>query len=93
MGFMWLYFELNEKGYIMPKRQVYHVTKAKQGGWNVLKEGGQRASLHTETKAEAIMKGRDLAKQPPLGQLKIHKADGTIQTEYTYGKDPRNIPG
>ena len=71
------------------KRSVYHVTPAKKsGGWNVKKEGNQKASSHHPKKTDAIAQGKKLAKKAPLGQIKIHKQDGTIQTEYTYKKDP-----
>lgn len=71
----------------MAKRKVYHVTKDSEGGWGVLKEGGKRASAHLETKAEAVERGKELAKAGGHGQIKIHKEDGNIQTEHTYGKD------
>ena len=28
-----------------------------------------------------------------LSQVIVHKKDGTIQTEWTYGEDPENYPG
>lgn len=71
----------------MVKRKVYHVTPNQDGGWNVQKEGGQRASGNFDTKHEAIQRGKDLAKSAPLGQIKIHGKDGKIQTEHTYGQD------
>jgi Uncharacterized protein conserved in bacteria (DUF2188) len=70
------------------KRSVYHVTPKKGGGWNVKKEGNQKASGTFDKKTDAVAQGKSLAKKAPLGQIKIHKQDGTIQTEYTYGKDP-----
>jgi hypothetical protein len=77
----------------MAKRTVYHVTKADEG-WRVKKEHSERASLLTETKAEAVAGARDLAKNVAgLSQVKIHKQDGEIQTEYTYGADPKKYPG
>lgn len=72
----------------MAKRTTYHVTKNRSDGWNVIKEGAQRASGNFGTKQEAINRGKELAKGAPLGQIKIHGRDGRIQTEHTYGKDP-----
>ncbi len=72
----------------MAKRKVYHVTKNQSSGWDVKKEGGQRASGNLNTKQEAVHRGKELAKNAPLGQIKIHGQDGKIQTEYTYGNDP-----
>ena len=41
-----------------------------------------------EVAGSAHISGKELAKKAPLGQIKIHKQDGTIQTEHTYGQDP-----
>lgn len=71
----------------MPKRETYHITH-KDGDWRVKKEGGQRAAKTFDNKADAVDFGREIAKKQELGQVIIHKKDGTIQTEYTYGKDP-----
>ena len=57
----------------MPKRNVYHVTHNKNGGWNVKKQGDKRSSGHFDKKTEAVDRGKGLAKSGPLGQLKIHK--------------------
>jgi len=77
----------------MAKRIVYHVTTG-DDGWKVKKEGAQRASGRTENKADAITLARDLAKNADgLSQVKVHKEDGSIQTEWTYGADPKKYPG
>lgn len=72
----------------MPKRMTYHVTPGADGGWKVKEENASRASSNHDTKAEAIERAKELAKNQNLGQVIIHKQDGTFQTEYTYGKDP-----
>jgi hypothetical protein len=71
----------------MNKRQTFHVTPTK-AGWNVKREGAQRSAKTFDTKQDAVDFGRETAKNQPLGQLIIHKKDGTIQEERTYGKDP-----
>jgi len=71
------------------KRDVYYVSPNKRrGGWDVQKEGAKRATKHFDTKAPAVNFGKELAKGSGLGQLKVQKQDGKIQTEFTYGKDP-----
>lgn len=76
----------------MSKRTVYHVTKGED--WRITKEGGDRASGTAETKAEAIQRAVELARGAGgLAQVKIHREDGTIQSERTYGNDPRKYPG
>ena len=32
-------------------------------------------------------------KESGLGQVIVHKQDGVIETEFTYGDDPRETPG
>lgn len=77
----------------MPERKVYHVVPNPNGGWDVRREGSNRASAHLDTKDPAVDRATDLAKSAPLGQVIIHKGDGTIQTEHTYGEDPRRHKG
>lgn len=54
--------------------------------WQV-KYNGDVLSNHS-LKANAIEAGRKVAIANQPSQLVIHKADGTIETEYTYGNDP-----
>ena len=72
----------------MSNRKVYHVTPGPKGDWQVKAENAKRASSLQETKAKAVEQAKELAKAAPQGQVVIHKKDGTIQTEHTYGKDP-----
>lgn len=72
----------------MGNRKVYHVTKNKNEGWDVKKENASRATKNLDTKDEALKVAKELAKNADLGQVIVHKQDGKIQTEYTYGKDP-----
>ncbi len=77
----------------MSKRTVYYVVP--QGDdWAVKRQGADRASAVESKKADAVERGRDLAKNAGgPAQLKIHKVDGTIQTEHTYRNDPEKYPG
>ena len=73
----------------MAKRKVIHVVfKKNQGKW--LLRGGD-GSFATKTKAVAA--GKKQAKAGGLGQLVIHTKTGRIQTEHTYGADPRRSKG
>jgi len=74
------------------ERQVYHVTPHEKG-WQVKKEGAEKATSIHETKKEAVENAVALAKKADLGQVKIHKRTGEIQEERTYGKDPRRYRG
>lgn len=64
-----------------------------QGGWRVKAESASRASSTHENKTDAVQSAKDLAKAQPLGQMVIHRTDGQIQTEHTYGKDPHPPKG
>lgn len=77
----------------MSKREKIHVVPRGNGDWAVEREGADRASSIHNLKQEAIERGKELAKDAPLGQVIIHKRDGTIQTEHTYGEDPEKYPG
>jgi len=72
----------------MTRRKTYHVIPRTNGGWNVKLEKASRASSSHDTKADAVAHAKELAKKQPLGQVVIHRQDGTIQTEHTYGRDP-----
>lgn len=77
-------------------RKIYDVVPDRSDGdlaWRVVLEGAQRASGIFENKDDAVDGGRDLAKNADLGQLRIHDKHGKIQTEYTYGNDPRKYKG
>lgn len=77
----------------MSKRTTYHVTKRPDGQWQTKAEGASRASAVADTKAAVVDRARDIAKAQPLGQVVIHKSNGQIQTEHTYGKDPHPPKG
>jgi hypothetical protein len=65
--------------------------------WDVKKEGDQKVIGHFTGKPEAVQFGRELAQgeheKGGLSQLRIHNRYGRIEKEWTYGQDPRNIPG
>ena len=78
------------------KRYVLHVVPAPDGGWKVLH--GENVLINTNrksgiTKVDVVnlAVGRALVKEP--SQVVIHKRDGTIQSERTYGNDPKRTKG
>jgi hypothetical protein len=76
----------------MTKRTVVYVSPDKrEGGWNVAESGGPKT--HFQTKEPAVDVAKSIAKAAPLGQVKIQKENGRLQTEYTYGEDPRRRKG
>jgi hypothetical protein len=75
----------------MASRVRLSVVPDKRGGGWRLKGAG--TDQRFPNKEQAVRVGRQRAKANELGQLVVHKADGTIQTEYTYGADPRRTKG
>ena len=75
----------------MSERKVLHVV-ADGEQWAVKLEGGD-ALAHFDRKADAEESARRRAKDAALGQVIVHDENGTIQHEWTYGKDPRDKEG
>lgn len=70
-------------------RSVYHVVhNSDKEVWQIKKEGSSTAIKNCNTKSEAIDYAVGLAKNNEPSQVKIHKKDGTIESERTYGDDP-----
>ena len=79
----------------MSDRAVFHVVPYVNGG-TLSRSGGDedKGELGAwDHKDLAIEHAKELAKQGAKGQVVVHGEDGTIQEEFTYGDDPRNIPG
>ena len=68
----------------------------KRGGWDLTKDGSDRARKHFDTKGEAT-KGGALADALGKGggSVKIQKENGRFQEERTFpsSKDPKGSPG
>ena len=75
------------------RRVVYVVEPRDDGRWAAQRRGSSRASVVTENKSSAINEARRLAQQHELSQVVIMTANGRIEREYTYGKDPRRFVG
>ncbi|MFC4523675.1 MULTISPECIES: DUF2188 domain-containing protein [Cupriavidus] len=64
----------------------------KDGGWDVSREGGQRASSHHATQAEAIEAATAAAKRDKV-ELLVHGKDGQIRLRNSFGNDPTRSKG
>jgi Uncharacterized protein conserved in bacteria (DUF2188) len=74
------------------KRVVYHVVpNSSAEKWVVSQENADYRSEH-DTKDEALQVAKRLAQQAELGQIQVHKKDGNMEYESTYGEDPRRSP-
>lgn len=70
----------------MPRKE-HHVVPNSNGGWDVKKSGGKRASTHTNTKKVAINIARTIS-QNQKTELVIHNKDGRISNSDSHGNDP-----
>lgn len=74
-------------------RKSYYVTKNSSGGWKVKGAGSKRASSTHGTQKAAQKAATKQAKGHTKGQVVIHRANGQIRTEHTYGSDPHPPTG
>lgn len=74
-------------------RKVYHVVpNADQSRWVVSRENDEfREEYDTKEAAVEAAKGRARGEEP--SQVKVHKLDGNMEYESTYGDDPSRSPG
>ncbi len=71
----------------MPKTDTHRVVPNPDGGWDVKRDGGQRASRHFDTKVEAVATAREISSNQDT-ELAIHGMDGRIQGRDSHGNDP-----
>ena len=69
------------------KRSEHHVVPNPDGGWDVKRAGAERASIHTETKQDAVQLGRTIS-QNQHTEFVIHNRDGKISNSDSHGNDP-----
>jgi len=63
------------------------------GHWKNKREGADRAfGAGYGTKEEAVAAGRDAAQVAKVEHV-IKNQDGRIGEKFSYGNDPRNVPG
>lgn len=57
-----------------PTTRNYHIVANSHSGWDVWREGGKRASAHFKTKAEAVHRGKELARSQRVELIQHTKA-------------------
>ena len=78
----------------MAKRRSFHLTHDKEkGDWKLFEQGSKRTIRRFSTKDEGVKISSEIVRKSGNSQLKIHKVDGKIQEERTYGNDPRRYKG
>jgi hypothetical protein len=73
-------------------RTVYHVVPNASGdAWVVSQENGEFRQ-EFRTKDEAVEFAKERARKQEPAQMKVHKQDGNMEYESTYGDDPARSP-
>lgn len=72
-------------------RVVYRVLPD-HGDWKVKVQGTEDEESF-ERKTEAVQYAKEAAREEPPSQVVVHRQDGRIQYESTYGDDPRRRKG
>ena len=75
------------------ERLVYHVVPNSSAERWVVSQENAEFRREFDTKEEALKFAKERAQQAALGQVKVHKKDGNMEYESTYGEDPRRTPG
>ena len=75
----------------MPKRTRIDVTPDKKAGGWIVKGGGEEHRF--ERKTDAVKSAAAAGRQVGNAQVVIKNKDGKIQSERTYGHDPRRSKG
>ena len=75
-------------------RTVYHVVpNASASRWVVSIENDDAFREEYDTKEEAVDAAKRRARRQEPAQVKVHRHDGNMEYESTYGDDPRRSPG
>ena len=67
---------------------TYHVMPGEHGGWNVPQENSGKIVSSHQSKTEAILAWRDLARTHEYSLLVVHDREGKAEKQYTYGRHP-----
>jgi len=67
----------------------YVVPNSQRGGWDVVKEDHHRASAHTDRKADAVDRAREIVRNEGGGEIRISNKQGKLIDSDTV-KGPRH---
>ena len=70
----------------MPRKE-HHLIPNHNGGWDVKRNGADRASVHADTKAEAEKAGREIIRNQGT-EFVIHDSKGKNKNSDSHGNDP-----
>lgn len=73
-------------------RTVYHVVPNASGERWVVSQEKDEFQQEYRTKEEAVNAAKERARRDEPSQVKVHKHDGNMEYESTYGEDPSRSP-
>jgi len=68
-------------------RKTHHVVHNPDGGWNLVKGGGEKVIKHFDLKQDAVAHGRQVSINQG-SEFLIHGLNGRIQSSDSHGHDP-----
>ena len=68
----------------MLERRVYHVLRRDDESWQVIREGFRRPHIIRDTKAEAVLLAKRLAKVGPAARVVVHSRDNHVEREFSF---------
>jgi hypothetical protein len=71
----------------MFQRRVYHVLRRDDDSWQVVREGFRRPHIVRDSKAEAVLLAKRLAKVGPAASVIVHSTDNHIEREFSFTAD------
>lgn len=69
-------------------RTIYHVLPTGEKGWKAENVETKKVILENDVKDEVVRQIKEKARKEEPSQVVVHKKDGTIAYESTYGDDP-----
>ena len=74
-------------------RTVYHVVpNSSADAWVISRENDEGFREEYRTKEEAVQAAKERARGQEPSQVKVHRSDGNMEYESTYGQDPSRTP-
>lgn len=73
-------------------RTAFHVVPSASGEKWLVTEENAECRREFRTKDEAVNAAKDRARGHEPSQVKVHKSDGNMEYESTYGQDPTRSP-
>ncbi len=68
----------------MIERQVFHVVRRADESWQVIKEGFHRPHIVRDSKAEAVLIAKRLAKLNANARVVVHTPDNLVEREFNF---------